>query len=361
MKTILVTGAGGSASHNFIESLRLSKDKFRIIGTDINRYHIELSDVDRRYLIPECHDPRYLETLNRLIKREGIQFVHPQPDSETMELAKLRHEIKAKTFLPTYATLETCQDKMRTHDILEKNDVPVPESYVFDDAESMYQSISRLLDEHPKVWMRARKGAGSRAALPVTNFKQAHSWLQYWETTKDLGFDSFMVSEFLPGTDFAFTSVWKEGKLVTSAARQRIMYLYGFLSPSGTSSTPSVAKSVHDKSVNSICTRAVKAIDPNANGIFCVDLKCNSEGTPCVTEVNSGRFFTTSNFFTHAGSNMPLIYVKLGLGEQVKGVPQYDAVPENLYWVRMVDMGYKLLKEDEFKSKRLLGKPEEAH
>jgi carbamoyl-phosphate synthase large subunit len=250
---------------------------------------------------------------------------------------------------------------MRTHNILQKNDVPVPESYLFHDEESMYQAVSRLLDEHSKVWMRATRGAGSKAALPVTNFKQAHSWLQYWQTTKSMGYDSFMVSEYLPGTDYAFTSVWREGKLITSAVRERLMYLYGFLSPSGTSSTPSVAKSVHNKSVNSICTRAIKAIDPNASGIFCVDLKSNSEGTPCVTEINSGRFFTTSNFFTHAGSNMPLIYIKLGFGEEVKDAPQYDAIPANLYWVRMVDMGYKLLKEDEFKSKSLVRQPEGAH
>jgi len=329
----------------------MSREKYWIMGTDINKYHIELSDLDERYLVPECKEPEYVEVMNRLIEEGEIEFLHAQPDQEVLKIASSRDQLKAKTFLPDVKTLETCQDKMLTMKTFDEADVPIAESYLIRDEEELFESIDKLLaDGNKSVWLRATHGAGSKAALPVTKFKQARAWIQYWSTSKGIGYGSFMASEYLPGKDYAWTSLWKDGKLIVSQGRERLFYLYGFLSPSGTSSTPSVARTIHNREVNAICTRAVKAIDSRANGIFCVDLKENKEGMPCVTEINAGRFFTTSNFYTHAGCNMPEIYVKLGMGEEVDSFPLYDVLPEGLYWIRMVDMGYRLVKEGEWRS-----------
>jgi ATP-grasp in the biosynthetic pathway with Ter operon len=157
-----------------------------------------------------------------------------------------------------------------------------------------------------------------------------------------------MVSEFLPGREFAFQSVWLDGRLVTSAARERLEYVFGHLMPSGQSSSPSVARTVHRDDVNELATTVVRAVDQQATGVFCVDLKEDEDGKPLVTEINAGRFFTTSNFLAEAGANMPYSYVRLALGEDVNGLPPYDAVEEGLYWVRMIDMGYKLVREGEW-------------
>ena len=68
-KRILVTGAGGSAAHNYIESLRHNekKESFFIVGADMKKYHIELANVDKRYIIPEVSNKNYLAKLNQLI------------------------------------------------------------------------------------------------------------------------------------------------------------------------------------------------------------------------------------------------------------------------------------------------------
>jgi carbamoyl-phosphate synthase large subunit len=117
--------------------------------------------------------------------------------------------------------------------------------------------------------------------------------------------------------------------------------------PSGQSSTPTIAKSVHNNTVNLVAYHGILALDPKATGIFCVDLKENEEGVPCITEINAGRFFTTSNFFAEAGSNMPYYYVKMAYGEEIPDLPQFNAVPEGLYWVRGMDMEQVMVKEDE--------------
>jgi carbamoyl-phosphate synthase large subunit len=194
------------------------------------------------------------------------------------------------------------------------------------------------------VWLRATRGAGSRAALPVRNTKQADGWLDYWADHAGLSPADFMVSEFLPGTEFAWQSVWWHGRLVTSMARERVEYLFGSLMPSGQSSSPAVARTVNRADVNEVGTAAVRAVMPEPHGVFCVDLKSAADGTPRVTEINAGRFFTTSNFFAHAGLNMPAMYLRLATGEQPPSdLPAYDPLPANLYWVRMVDMGYRLV------------------
>jgi carbamoyl-phosphate synthase large subunit len=86
-----------------------------------------------------------------------------------------------------------------------------------------------------------------------------------------------MVSEFLPGKEYAFQSIRENGEIVMSQARERIEYLYGFLSPSGQSSTPSIAKTVHNEEINELVSKVVKLIDPNATGIFCADLKTDKD------------------------------------------------------------------------------------
>ncbi len=328
---MLVTGAGGSASSNFVNSLRMSKEKFTIVGTDINRYHIELNDLDARYIVPESKSPNYLSALNRIIEDRKVDFVHPQPDMEVLALAKIRENLKAPTFLPKTSTLEYCQDKMRTTARLAELGIPVPKTFRVDSEDELDSIISELQKRNQKVWMRATHGAGSKAALPITRSIEAKGWIDYWASNKGIGYHDFIACEYLPGSDYAWQSLWKDGELIVSQARKRVMYLYGFLSPSGTSSTPSVAVTVHNSAVNETAHNAVKAIDEKASGIFCVDLKENQDGVPCVTEINAGRFFTTSNFLATAGCNMPYYYVKLGLNEEIPKLPKYNAVPEGLY------------------------------
>jgi hypothetical protein len=153
-----------------------------------------------------------------------------------------------------------------------------------------------------------------------------------------------MASEFLPGREFAWQSLWQDGQLITSQARERIEYVFGELTPSGQSSSPSVARTVSRDDVNEAGERAVRAASGRPHGIYCADMKENATGQPLVTEINAGRFFTTSNFFAHAGLNMPDMYVRLGLGEKLMSRPErYNPLPDDLYWVRMIDMGFALV------------------
>lgn len=351
MRRILVTGAGGSAGMNFILSLRLAPEPIYIVGTDISKYHLELSKADVNYLVPRFHDSEYIDTINKIIKKEKIEFLHCQPDTELKVISENREKIKAKTFLPNKEAIRIALDKMEFSQHMEKNNIPVAKSFLIIKAEDIKNAIKKLTSiGNEKMWVRATEGAGSRASLPVINFKQARMWIEYWDRMKDVKYGEFMMSEFLPGKEFAFQSIWKKGELITSQARERIEYLFANRMPSGQSSTPTVAKTVHREDVNRIATKAIRALDKEANGVFCVDLKENKKGIPCVTEINVGRFFTTTLFFSKAGSNMPYYYIKMGFGEQLSDLPKYNTLPKDLYWIRQIDCGEKLVREGDWKS-----------
>jgi carbamoyl-phosphate synthase large subunit len=335
---VLVLGAGGTAGINFIESLMMTGN-YNVVGCDINQWHLKLVENKfkiKTYLVPHyTHISERVDFINDVIKKENIKFIHAQPDVEVEFLSRNRDEINTMMFLPYDFTIEKCRNKYQTALIL-GGLAPITSLVNEERIESQIKTIQTISGSE-KVWLRAVRGAGSKAALPITTAKQALDWIHYWVETKHLETYDFILSEFLPGKEYAFQSIWFAGNIVTSMARERIEYLMGNLFPSGQSSSPSVAVTVHSEMVNTIATEAMWRLDEKASGIFCIDMKCNQFGRPLITEINAGRFFTTSNFFSHYGANMPDTYVKMGLGLEVGILEKYNAIPKGKVWVRGVD------------------------
>jgi carbamoyl-phosphate synthase large subunit len=256
--------------------------------------------------------------------------------------------LKAKVFLPAKETIRICQDKLKSAEKWKENNVPVAKYLELQDEGDVNKAFKEL---GTPIWIRARHGAGGRGSTFAHNQETAISWIKYWKSRK---MDwQFIAQEYLPGRNIGFHSLWRNGELITSMARERIEYIYPNLAPSGVTGTPAVQRTIHDKAVNEIGTKAVLAIDPKFSGIACVDLKENKEGQPCVTEINAGRMFTTSFFFSYASkmirkdyyANIPYLYVKLAFEEEMPNIPKYDILPENIYWIRHIDAPAKLVKD----------------
>lgn len=348
MSNVLLTGAGGSAAANFLDALRRSGRNYRVVGADSSPVRLHLSAADTRLLIPRADGgiAPYRDALLAAIEGWNIDVVHPQPDPEVRLIGSLRSELPAATFLPSQPALELAADKLAFAKVMAGAAIPVPASVPFESLADVAGETERLLKEHPKVWVRARSGAGSRAALPVRSGEQAEAWVEWWCAERDLSPADFMACEFLPGREFAYQSLWQAGQLVVGQARERVEYLYGHLTPSGQTSTPAVARTVRIPAVDAVACSAIRALDPAPEGVYCVDIKEDADGYPKVTEINAGRFFTTSNFFAAAGLNMPDMMVRAALGERLPGLGT-SPLPPDLYWIRMVDMGYALVQGDE--------------
>jgi carbamoylphosphate synthase large subunit len=350
MKKIIVTGAGGPASINFIASLKIAPEKIYIVGIDANKFRIHLAPTDSRFVVPNATDSGYIDALNEIILKENIDFVHAQPDIEVKILSENREKIEANVFLPSKETVRICQDKLESSKVWLRKGIPTAKTIEV----KSEKDIERAFEEYGSpIWIRARHGAGGKGSTPAYNIETAVSWIKYWNARGEKL--EFIAQEYLGGRDIAFHSIWRDGELIVSMARERLEYIYPSLAPSGVTGTPAVQKTIHDEKVNRIAIEAILAIDPHFNGIACVDLKENSEGIPCVTEINAGRMFTTSFFFSYASKmlygdyrgNFPYIYLKIAYGEKIFNLPKFNVLPENLYWIRHIDASARLLRDNE--------------
>ncbi len=347
MKRILCTGAGGPAGINFAMSLRAAQEKMAIVGTDSNEYFLNLAITDAKYLVPRAKDPEYIDRLNEIIREEKIEFLHAQPDVEVEVVSENREKLAAQVFLPSKAAVEACQDKLKSARVWTKKSVPVARTIEVRGEEDIDRAFAEF---GSPIWVRARHGAGGKGSTPADNRETAVAWIKYWKS-RGVNWE-FIAQEHLPGRNIAFHSLWKDGELVVSMARERLEYIYAYLAPSGITGTPAVQKTVHYDAVNRIGTEAVLSIDSKFTGIASVDLKENAAGIPCVTEINPGRMFTTSYFFSYAskvlrkdyGANIPYLYTRLAYKETIPDLPKYNVLPAEILWIRHMDAPARLVK-----------------
>ena len=350
MKRILCTGAGGPAGINFVISLRAAPEKMLLVGTEANEYFFHLMPTDMMYLVPRAKNPEYIDTLNEIIRKEKIEFLHPQPDVEVEAVSENREKLEVPVFLPSKQAVKACQDKLESAKVWRKKNVPVARTVEVKNEQDVDRAFGEL---GSPIWIRARHGAGGKGSTPAANRETAWSWINYWKS-RNVDWE-FIAQEHLPGRNIAFHSLWKDGELVTSMARERVEYIYPYLSPSGIMGTPAVQRTVHDEAINRISVDAVLAVDSGFSGIASVDLKENLQGVPCVTEINPGRMFTTSFFFSFASkvirgdycANIPFLYVKLAFKETIPDMPKFNVLPANVYWIRHMDAPARLVKVEQ--------------
>ncbi len=343
MNNILLLGAGGNAGMNFMRSIRAANAGYKFIGCDIDKYSLASADCESKYWLPQQSPAEKLDYLNKIILREEVNFVHAQPDREVEFLIRNATELLAPTFPHRLHLWELFSNKLRCQQIWRDVLNLSFECQFLTDVIKTPALFARLTRGSDKAWFRAISGAGSRAALPVSTVDQAIAWANYWVLNKGMRLEEFMLAEFLPGHEYAVQTFWVNGDLVESQARQRLVYFFGNIMPSGQSSTPAVAVTTNERDVYDTAYRAILAIDPTPHGVYCVDLKRNTADVVIPLEVNYGRFFTTSDFFAALGVNTPLNYLNYSLTGRL--TYNIEPVKTKHFWLRGLDKVPQLASE----------------
>lgn len=345
MKRILVTGSGGIGGVNFVRALKLFQDKFFVVGTDFNKYYLQFGDLDERIISPRHSDPSFIPLLNKLIQQHKIEFLHPQPSSEALVVSQNLDQISTKTLLPLADIIS--KDKLETQKILSKSGILVAKTKVIENFDMIENTFNEL--GGGPLWIRAKSGAGGNLSLLCNDASEAEYWMKLWILRKKANFSDFMIQQYLPKRNIAWDSFWYDGKLICSFTRERLEYPLKHISPSGITGTPTVSKIIVDDSVNKIGESAVKAISEKPHGNFAVDLKEDNENNWHVTEIDSGKFHTTTPLWGYISTkilkqdplnNLPYLYTMLGLGEISD--PEFlgnDIYPEGLHILRHIDCG----------------------
>ncbi|TFF90117.1 MAG: hypothetical protein EU548_04655, partial [Promethearchaeota archaeon] len=214
MKKILLTGAGGPAGVNFLRSLHAVKEKLELYGTDINVYHLQFAKPWTKvmFLVPKATSDKYISNLNEIIDVNQIDLIHPQPDIEVSIISENREHLNALTYLPKKNTVNICQDKYKSAEIWKNSGFPSIKAIKLR-SDNLREDIQKALNSlGNKIWIRAIRGAGGKGSTPVEAVETGEHWIKYWISRgKDW---NFIAQEFLPGKNFAFQSIFKEGELV---------------------------------------------------------------------------------------------------------------------------------------------------
>lgn len=348
---ILLTGSGGMGGVNFVRALRFGaksdRAKMFIAGTEFNKYYIQFPNLDVSFRTPRHSDPSFIPVIKELARKYKISFLHPNPSSEARVVAEHLsdfEEIGVRTFLPSAKAI--APDKEEMWNLMRSKNVRVPGTYFIQALESLDEGFKKMSSP---LWLRTKQGAGARLSLKLNTAEEARYWIKLNVMQQRARATDFMLQEFLPGRDIAFDSLWYHGRMVASSARERLEYPFKHISLTGLTGTPSVARIIHDKSVNRLGIDSVKALEKSPNGFYSTDIKEDSEGRPAVTEVD-GKWHTTASLWGYAFAkakgdnsfNIAYTYLKLGLENPGKFKSSENLYPEGYKLIRQMDSGVLL-------------------
>lgn len=329
MRRVLVTAAGGSPALGFTRSLKQAPEPYHVIGVDANKYTLQRSEADERYLVPKVSHPRYVDVLREIIALTKPDFLHVQMSEEMLVISQNRDRFAARTLLPRHETIVVCEDKFKSFEVWKQAGITVPETMILNDAADLRRAFAEF---GPRLWVRAISGSAGRGSLPTDDFDTARLWIDFQK-----GWGEFSAAECLQEQTITWQSIWKGGELVVAQGRRRLYWEFANRSPSGVTGITGTGVTVSDPALDDLAIRCIKAIDASPDGIYGVDLTYDKHDVPNPTEINSGRFFTTHQFFTAAGLNMPHIFVKTAFDEPVEVARRINPLPDGLAWVRGMD------------------------
>jgi hypothetical protein len=148
-----------------------------------------------------------------------------------------------------------------------------------------------------------------------------------------------MISEYLPGEDHHYFSLWRDGEMIIGKSIKRLEYCCAKYTLTGTSSSPSLCKIVKRKDLDELTEKIIKSIDNKANGLYGIDYKESIDGRHCLTEINIGRFPRINLIFNLEGTsaNIAELYVKCGLKVPFEKPTMNFVYPKEKYLLRDFD------------------------
>ena len=169
-------------------------DRGRIIATDCSNLAPAVYDADAFYLVPRITAPGYLDVILDICRKEKITGVFSLIDPELSMLAKEKEKFLAVGTVPIisdYELVETCFDKYRMFELLQKMQIPTGKCYM--DKEDFYRAVEAGEISYP-VFVKPVRGSASIHINKVSSRKEI-------EVLFDL-YDDLMIQEYMDGQEY---------------------------------------------------------------------------------------------------------------------------------------------------------------
>lgn len=332
----LFSGIGGPTPLGVAKSIKQAFPDARCIGVDGSKWSASLygSDVyDETYQIVSGSSENYWNVMEEVIEKEKIDFAFIIPETEVLVWSKRLQTgaLPCKALIPSNELSEFCFDKLKVaKQLFELGLTPKTADFVHGEKQEIAFPF----------WIRVNQGAGALGALKIENQKDLDTWLTLHGNRKD-----FIISEFLPGRNYACKLLYVNGKLLQTASGERIDYLLSAAAPSGISGMCARGRLLNRPDLVEKSVIALEHISNHLNvelhGMFTVDFKERSAAAPLITEINI-RPVSFNHAFALGGVNFPQTIVEAMVLNQSSDL-KTGVFEKESFFIRGVDAPLRLI------------------
>ncbi len=331
--TILVSACGSSIGLEVLRSIRMAKRVERIIGMEVSWWGSEVAReyCDEVIIVPRGDDFDYASNLIEVIESHSADMLFLNTEPEIEAITDVRDSMNIPVSCCYSDGLYPCLDKRLLHERLEGLGITARTRIV----ETMDDISIAISDWGPKVWLRCTKGPRGKGSILVEDIHVADMWMNKIATGSEFGYE-WMIHEFLPGRNYNWTSLWKDGELLMSASGERLEYFLADVSISGITGNVSNCRTINSKKIEEISIEAVKHSINQPSGIFSVDLKGDKNDHPIVTEINARQAFRPL-LYAKSGKNFSSAFIDSFLYGLELDPEALNEIPNHLEMVRGMD------------------------
>lgn len=282
MTKILVSGAGSLLGQGLIKTIKLSKKKYKIYGTDYLKDSIGLYWVKKGYILPDILkkknlEKNWLKKIKKIIKKNRIKYIIPGLDFELPLFSKFKKEIelqsKCKIIVSNPNVINTFRDKWKTVEFLKNNNFLYPKT-------SLPTHLNSFLIKNKfPVIVKPRIGSTSKNVYLVKNKKELKIAIKNCKNP--------IIQEYLYKNENEYTCGvifnTKKNKLLSKITLNRKL-------KNGNTRIAHFKKNPNFKKIDNFISKVTKTIKPNGPLNFQL---CLTKQGPKIFEINP-RFSGTT-------------------------------------------------------------------
>lgn len=324
--TVLVTACGAQFMPGLANCLKQNGERnIRIIGTDMADDPTVLQMVDACYNVPRATDPKYVDRILEICKKDKVDVVMPFMSADLIPMIDRKQDFEKegiKVSVSDRRSVEITNNKYSFYKFLKENGLKVPRFAPVRKADDLIPACEACGYPNNAVCVKATELSGSRGIRIIrpgvsrfdvlfgekpnsfyTTMDELLATLKERDTMPEM-----MAMEFLPGEEGSVDLIADHGKILYMAYRESNVNLH---------SIPQVGTLSENKEAYEIAEKVISALGLTGNADL--DFKADADGHPVLMEINP-RIAATMQIFKEGGLNLPYLRIKMLLGEELPKV-----------------------------------------
>ena len=324
--TVMLSACGAQFAPGLVNCLKDNGERnIRVIGIDMH-YDATLESLyDGIYEVPGASDPKYIDTILEICKKENVDVVLPFMSAELIPLLDRLDDfnnIGVKVAVGDRHSIEITTNKYKFYAFLKECGLKVPKFALVQKAADLKAACETVGYPQYPVCVKATELSGSRGIRLIDPSKSRFDILfgqkpnSFFTTFDDLQstleerdeMPEMMAMEYLPGEEGSVDLIADNGKIIYMAYRESNVNL---------ASIPQEATLSNNEEAYQIARDVVKSL--GLTGSADLDFKYDRDGHPVLMEINP-RIAATMQIFKEGGLNLPYLRIKQLLGEDLPKV-----------------------------------------